>query len=925
MGAAARMGLVLYAVLALLGAIAAVVMVGGYVRLSANLPDPTLLEQIQLPEQSIVYDRTGKQELARFGQFNREVVTFDQIPPVLVDATTAVEDRTFWDNAGFDPVGILASGLDALRGNARGGSTITQQLVRQRLLTADQTAQTDRTFTRKIKEIIQSIRVTQAYAGVAGKQRIMTAYLNQNYYGNDSYGVAAAAQSYFGKSLKDLTLAQAAIIAAIPQAPSAYDLVQNAVQVCQDPGPDANPCKTSVLQVPDTAPIVLRRNLVLSFMAQGRTPLTGATFTAADFAAAQNEPVILAAQASPQWVASQFVWQVRRELATALCGQGVATCPIVERGGLTITTTLDLRLQGIAEKWVKAAAVVPQAKNPAAAAKAIGMAYQPWMQNLHTKDLHNGALIAEDYQTGEILAYVGSADANATVATKKFQPRFDVLADGWRQPGSAFKPIMYATGISAKYITAASMFMDVVTDFGGGYVPSDADQLERGPVRVRDALRFSLNIPAVKTMSIVGVSRVQAQAEAMGVNFQNGPTNAGLSFALGVSEVHSIDLVRAYGVLGDGGKLADQTTLVSVTDPTGAVLLGPSTRAQPAQVLDAGTAYIMTDILAGNTDPAQNPFWGKFELTSGGKHRPATLKTGTNNDAKDLNAYGYLGTPSAADRAKGEYALAVGAWAGNSDNSLVSTAGAPLLSLDVTTYMWQGFLSEATKGWSINGFARPDGLDQAKVDAWTGLAASAPASGAAAGPAVNELFLAGTAPGAGLPTGTCGADVFSAAGFEKANPAWLAADTAWLKRAQRGSGVAGGPKNTKTTYFYNGLFSPYGHSWGPVVGGAGCGSPSPSPSVDPCASQPVPASVDPSAPAASPGVACPTPSGASASPSVAPSESPSAAPTPTPPPATPTPPPATVPPPTPVPTPTPVPSVPSVAPSAVRPATRGVA
>jgi membrane peptidoglycan carboxypeptidase len=540
------------------------------------------------------------------------------------------------------------------------------------------------------------------------------------------------------------------------------------------------------------------------------------------------------------------------------------------------------------------------------------------MQNLRSKDLHNGALIAEDYQTGEIVAYVGSADANATKATKKFQPQFDVLADGWRQPGSAFKPIMYATGISQRYITAASMFMDVVTDFGGGYVPADADLLERGPVRVRDALRFSLNIPAVKTMSVVGVERVQKQAEAMGVNFQNGPTNAGLSFALGVSEVHGIDLVRAYGTLGDGGKLADQTTLRSVKDPSNTELLGADAHADPKQAIDAGTAYIMTDILAGNTDPNQNPFWGKFELTAaGGRHRPATLKTGTNNDAKDLNAYGYIGQPSSADRKNGEYALAVGVWAGNSDNSLVSTPNAPLLSLDVTTYVWQGFLQEATKGWSVNGFARPDGLVQAKVDAWTGMTPSAPVAGAGPSPTVDELFLPGTAPTGSLPAGTCGADVLSAVGFEGTSQAWLDADAGWLKRAQRGAGVAGGPKRTRTTYFYNGFFSPYGHSWGPLVGGEGCGTPSPSPSIDPCASPLTPASVDPLAsvdPSASV-FACPSPSGASASPSAPPSEPPM--PTATPPPPTPSPPPPPTP--TPTPTPTPPPSAPSVAPSALRP------
>jgi membrane peptidoglycan carboxypeptidase len=208
------------------------------------------------------------------------------------------------------------------------------------------------------------------------------------------------------------------------------------------------------------------------------------------------------------------VWQVRRELAARLCPEA-ETCPVLERGGLKVVSTLDLELQAIAEKWVKAATIVPHAKNPRSAARALGLTYEPWMRNLQNKTLRNGALVAMDYQTGDLVAYVGSADATATRATKRFQPRFDVIADGWRQPGSTFKPIVYATGIDTRQITAASMFMDVVTDFGGGYTPTDADNLERGPVRVRDALRFSLNIPAVKATSVIGNDQVQSTAEAM--------------------------------------------------------------------------------------------------------------------------------------------------------------------------------------------------------------------------------------------------------------------------------------------------------------------------------------------------------------------------------------------------------------------------
>ena len=659
MGTAAKMGLLLFGALLVLGIVGAGAAVAAYSQLSKGLPPPQKLETIVLPEQSIVWDREHKVELARFGEFNREVVAFEDIPPVLVDATTAIEDASFWENAGFDPIGIVAAGIDSLRGRPRGASTITQQLVRQRLLTNDSTAVTELSASRKLKEIIQSIRVTQAFEGAEGKQRIMAAYLNQNYYGNESYGVAAAAKGYFGKELKDLTLAEAAIIAAIPQAPSAYDLVRNAEEQCVDPTEPEDECTKTQLVVPEETRIVQRRNQVLDQMSRGRTPLTKDQFTDADFEAAKAEPVIVAPQKSTQWKANHFVWQVREELTAKLC-RGEETCTEIEEGGLDITSTLDWRMQRIAEKWVKAAAIVPHAKDPEAAAEAIKIRYQPWMENLRDKKLRNGALIAQDYQTGDIVAYVGSADANATKATKRFQPRFDVLADGWRQPGSAFKPIVYGTGIAGKQITAGTMFMDVVTDFGDGYTPTDADNLERGPVRVRDALRFSLNIPAVKAMATIGNDNVQTQAEAMGIQFRNGEVDAGLSFALGVEEVHPKDLVRAYGVLADRGRLVEQTTLLKVTDSAGETVVGVETRPEPEQVMDEGAAGIVTDILAGNTDPQENPFWGEFRIRDGDERRPATLKTGTNNDARDLNAYGYIAAPSREERSNGEYALAVG-------------------------------------------------------------------------------------------------------------------------------------------------------------------------------------------------------------------------------------------------------------------------
>jgi peptidoglycan glycosyltransferase len=262
--AAGWLALVVFGFLAVMGFLSAVVIVAGYVSLTRDLKPPQDLEKILPAEESIIYDRTGKTELARFGDIHREVVTFDQLPKFLVDATTAVEDKSFWTNSGFDPAAIVASGLDALRGNARGASTITQQLVRQRLLDQSLVQAGGRTYERKLKEIVQSIRLTQFYNGDEGKKKIIAAYLNQNFYGNNSYGVKAAAKSYFGiDDLNKLTLGQAAILAALPQSPSTYDLVRNAVQ--QDDG---------TLLVPDDTEIVHRRNMVLDLLASGRTPPT---------------------------------------------------------------------------------------------------------------------------------------------------------------------------------------------------------------------------------------------------------------------------------------------------------------------------------------------------------------------------------------------------------------------------------------------------------------------------------------------------------------------------------------------------------------------------------------------------------------------------------------------------------------------------
>ena len=568
-GVALALPLLLFGTLALLAIVGFGSAVAAYSYYSQGLPDPLpLLSNITFSQETVVYDRTGTIELARFGAIKRTVTPYAQIPPVLIDATTSTEDKTFWQNAGFDPIGILSAGVATVTGQPRGASTITQQLVRARLLPASVLNET--TYERKIREIIQSIRLTQELPpGVAGKQQIMAAYLNQNFYGNQSYGIAAAAESYFGiTDLSKLDLAQAAILAGIPQSPSNYDLIQNAVETCTVPiaAKAACPAGKTALEVPQNTLIYQRRNHILELM-KTNSVLTAGQYTEADYTAAATEPVILTPPPAQNWLAPQFVWQVRHQLGTILCPTSPDACEQVDTGGYKVISTLDFKLQAKAEKWVKAAGIAPNQKDTAAYLKSINVPYQQWIRNLKGRGIYNAALGAIDYRTGDVVAYVGSADYYASPRGAKFQPQFDVLANGWRQPGSSFKGVGYLAGIEDHVTTAATMFMDVVTNFGGGYAPADADLTERGPVRMREAIELSLNIPAIKAAILEGPDKVFNFAKQMGIVWQSPTNPGGASIAIGTVEVHFIDLIGAYGAIANSGKLMPRTTILSVTGP----------------------------------------------------------------------------------------------------------------------------------------------------------------------------------------------------------------------------------------------------------------------------------------------------------------------------------------------------------------------
>ncbi len=588
---------------------------------------------------------------------------------------------------------------------------------------------------------------------------------------------------------------------------------------------------------------------------------TPGEYTREEILAAIDEDIILTPQEPElrQWIAPHFIWALRDELTARLCAEA-ETCPELERGGLRIISSLDANLQEVAEKWVTAAVILPHESDPEAYAAEIGVPFERWMRKLANLEVNNGAMIALDYQTGEIVAYVGSAGYyRDDIASPQFQPQFDVLGDGWRQPGSAFKPFNYVTGINDGTLTASSMFMDVTTTFANssGYTPKDFDLLERGPMRMRSAIQMSLNIPAVKAQAITGVTHVFDQATRFGMEFQTATPQAGLSLTLGTEVTHPRDVAVSYATLANGGQRLGYTHILQITDNAGTDLVPPYEPTVQDTVISPQAAYVMTNILASNTDPQQNRVWGDFAIQGPNGRRPATIKTGTSQDANDLVAFGYIAPPDQAAREAGEYALVVGAWNGNSDGSPVLTPENPVLSTDAAAPMWHGFLQEVTAQWPERDFERPPGIVEAEVDAWSGMRPNQYTTRT-----VNEVFIDGTVPpedntkvpltvvAAGdLPqqptdpaitpdpnapdtpdtrtrwllwvdgcVGTPETKGFLALeGVEPGHPDWQAANLDWIARAKQGPGTAGGPDpevRTRTAYIFNPGWQPYGKSWG---------------------------------------------------------------------------------------------------------------
>lgn len=564
-----------------------VALAGGWAWLTNDLPNvETLPKQVNLPSVRIL-DRDGRllYEVLPEAGGRHLVVPLEAIPQALRQATVATEDRLFYQHPGFDLLGVFRAAWINLRGGETlaGGSTITQQVARNLLL--EQGERAERTVRRKLREMLLAWQLTRRFS----KDEILALYLNQTYYGGMAYGVEAAARTFFGKSVERLDLAEAALLAGLPQSPALYN-----------PFTDLEASKT-------------RQGVVLSLME------AAGYITAAQRELAQRELLVFAETPYPI-EAPHFVMMVRRQLDAWYTSEQVFAS-----GGLQVRTTLNLDWQKLAERAVQRQLELLQ----------------------HSEDglghnVNSAALVALDPRSGEILALVGSPDCFDMQHGGALN-----MALAPRQPGSALKPILYAAALDPQRqggpYTAATMLLDVRTAFrtqeGQAYIPENYDLREHGPVLLRQALGSSLNIPAVLTLDHIGLPALFTQAEKMGISTLGDPANYDLSLALGGGEVRLLDLTAAYGALANGGYRVEPRLILEVTDAAGAIRYTAPAPAK-ARVVDARVAWLISDILSDND--ARRLGFGPNSLLR--LDRPAAVKTGTTTNFHDNWTVGY--TPS---------------------------------------------------------------------------------------------------------------------------------------------------------------------------------------------------------------------------------------------------------------------------------------
>jgi 1A family penicillin-binding protein len=563
----------------------------------------------------------------------RTTVALDQVSPHLINATIATEDRFFYLNVGVDPIAIArAVYYNLTEGEiVSGASTITQQLARNVLLTPEE--RLEQSFTRKIKEAVLAVEINRRYT----KTQILEIYLNQIYYGNLAYGIEAAAQTYFGKRASELTLSEASLLAGLPQSPAIHDPYVN----------------------PEGA--LARQADVLRLMVEADY-ITPAEAEAAKFQNLDNLRELSSAFAAPH-----FVSYVRQEL------ERVIPPEVIYRAGLRVQTTLDPRLQAIAEEEVR-----------------------NQVNALSDRNVTNGALVALDVETGQILAMVGSKDFRDEAIDGQVN-----MAISARQPGSTIKPLTYLAAFEQLGWTPSTLLMDVPVEYSDGagnvYKPTNYDNKFRGPVSVRIALANSLNIPAVKALERVGINVLKEIAARMGITTLTR-NDYGLALTLGSGEVPLTEMTGAYQAIANQGVLAPPTAILQITDSYGLVIEPP--RTQPRRVLREEHAYLMSHILADNEARSLSVGPNSYLQLS----RPAAAKTGTTNDFRDNWAIGY--TPD----------IVAGVWVGNADR----TAMHDVSGLTGAGPIWHNFMERAHEGRPVRDFARPATIIELEVCADSG-------------------------------------------------------------------------------------------------------------------------------------------------------------------------------------------------------------
>ncbi len=582
------------------------------------------LDRRQIQQTSRIYDRNGMllRELNPHGE-RRTYIPLSEVPLVLRQATIAVEDESFYTNPGADVGGVLRAVVGELIGQPTlgGGSTITQQFVRH--VAFSELERRTRSYSRKLKEIVLALVLTRQ----ASKDQILEWYLNEIYYGNLAYGIEAAAQTIFGKPARELNLAESALLAGLPKAPAQLDPL--------NPDPDVQ------TQVRERQRLVLRLMVEDGFVDPSAAEQAGK----AELHYRQVE--------SDSFLAPHFVFYVQDVLEDMLGAERLA------RGGLSITTTLDLSLQDLAQQQVK----------------------EQVDRLRERQNLSNAALVALEPRTGQVLAMVGSAD----FADESIDGEVNVALRE-RQPGSSIKPITYLAAL-ADGMPTSTVLWDTplkIWTVNGLYEPKNYDETFHGPVRLRTALANSYNIPALKLLwqmgsaenPLGGVQKTIELAHRLGVKgLRQPPEHYGISLTLGGGEVTLLDMTEAFATIANGGLHVGVHPVLAVTDRQGTVvyrLADDETALRGEEVVDPKAAYILTHILSDNE--ARTPAFGSTSPLHIGV--PAAAKTGTTDQYRDNWTIGF--TPY----------LVTGVWAGNSDNSpMVRSSG-----VTGAAPIWGGFM-----------------------------------------------------------------------------------------------------------------------------------------------------------------------------------------------------------------------------------------